>query len=210
MCCVSSVVLAFAVCDALGYNWVLGCSVVLAYAVCDVLGYKRGAWLFGCLGCSVFGAWLGCWWVFGCCGLFNLWCCGLGCWWVFGCCGLFNLWCCGLGAPISSPCSIGLALGWVWYVDKTTDSALGYNRGFTSIFPHRRDQTTSTTPPEPWSLRCFFAAHHASPPTPRPPQRPPRQGYQPQPQDPAGFATTPGLPSGTTRWRHPPRPPAGF
>ena len=29
---------------------VLGCSVVLAYAVCGALGYNWGAWLFGCLG----------------------------------------------------------------------------------------------------------------------------------------------------------------
>ena len=63
-----SVVLAYAVCGALGYNWVLGCSVVLAYAVC-------GAWL------GLVGAWL-----FGCLGWFNLW--GLVGAWLFGCLGL--------------------------------------------------------------------------------------------------------------------------
>ena len=30
---------------------VLGCSVVLAYAVCVALGYNWGGWLFGCFGC---------------------------------------------------------------------------------------------------------------------------------------------------------------
>ena len=64
-----SVALDVSVCDALGYNWVLGCSVVLACAVCGAwLGYNRGAWLFGCLGCSVFGVMLGAW-LFGCLGL---------------------------------------------------------------------------------------------------------------------------------------------
>ena len=53
---------------------VVDCSVVLAYAVCDVLGYKRGAWLFGCLGCSVFGVMLDAW-LFGClgCSVFGAW-----------------------------------------------------------------------------------------------------------------------------------------
>ena len=95
---------------------VLGCSVVLAYAVCVALGYNWGGWLFGCLGLCCLWCLVGLGW---CLAVRLSWVVqfvGLG-WAVgglFGCRGLFNLWVCGLDAHISFPCSIGLALGWVW------------------------------------------------------------------------------------------------